>query len=103
MGRTRGFAVAIEINAALRATAGIDGICVSPKAGIPPVQAQGDEPKRVFPHPALEPEARAGLHVRHRRLQPMDGPDQAADTRAAVACCRADALALQTRTVIGIY
>ena len=103
--QARGFAVAVETNGTLPAPEGIDWICVSPKAGNPLVQARGHELKLVFPQPGAEPERFADLPFGHRFLQPMDGPDAAANTAAAVAYCRADArwrLSLQTHKIIGI-
>ena len=103
--QARGFAVAVETNGTLPAPEGIDWICVSPKAGNPLVQARGHELKLVFPQPGAEPERFADLPFAHRFLQPMDGPDAAANTAAAVAYCRADArwrLSLQTHKIIGI-
>ncbi len=51
-----GFEVAVETNGTLAAPRGIDWICVSPKAGAPLVQRQGDELKLVFPQEGAEPE-----------------------------------------------
>lgn len=101
----RGFEIAIETNGTLPAPAGIDWICVSPKGGNALAQASGDELKLVFPQEDARPEAFADLPFRHRFLQPMDGPDAAANTAAAIAYCRRDArwrLSLQTHKMIGI-
>ncbi len=101
----RGFEVAVETNGTLPAPPGIDWICVSPKAGNPLAQTSGHELKLVFPQAGAPPEKFAELAFRHRFLQPMDGPDAAANTAAAVAYCRADArwrLSLQTHKIIGI-
>lgn len=101
----RGFAIAVETNGTLAAPPGLDWICVSPKAGNALVQRSGHELKLVFPQAGLDPADLAGLDFPHRWLQPMDGPQAAANTRAAVAYCRADArwrLSLQTHKMIGI-
>ena len=101
----RGFEAAIETNGTLAAPPGIDWICVSPKAGAPLVQRSGAELKLVFPQPGLDPAALLALEFRHHWLQPMDGPDQAAHTAAAVAHCLAHPrwrLSLQTHKLIGI-
>lgn len=101
----RSFEIAIETNGTLPAPAGIDWICVSPKGGNPLAQTSGDELKLVFPQEDARPEDFAGLPFRHRFLQPMDGPDSAANTAAAIAYCRRDArwrLSLQTHKLIGI-
>src|SRR3954463_3673264 len=51
----RGFEVAVETNGTQRAPAGIDHICVSPKADAPLVLTRGHELKLVYPQ--REPEA----------------------------------------------
>lgn len=101
----QGFEVAVETNGTLPAPAGIDWICVSPKAGNPLLQTSGHELKLVFPQAGADPETFVDLRFAHRFLQPMDGPEQAAHTRAATAYCLADArwrLSLQTHKLIGI-
>lgn len=100
-----GFEIAVETNGTLAAPAGIDWICVSPKAGNPLVQASGHELKLVYPQAGFDLAALAALPFRHHWLQPMDGPDRIAHTRAAVEACRGDArwrLSLQTHKIIGI-
>lgn len=100
-----GFEVAVETNGTIPAPPGIDWICVSPKAGNPLAQTSGDELKLVYPQAEAPPEQFSDLPFRHRFLQPMDGPEAAANTAAAVAYCRADArwrLSLQTHKIIGI-
>lgn len=100
-----GFEIAVETNGTLAAPPGIDWICVSPKAGNPLVQTTGHELKLVYPQAGLDLEPLARLGFGHHWLQPMDGPDQAANLRAAVAHCQADArwrLSLQTHKIIGI-
>ena len=100
-----GFEAAVETNGTLAAPAAIDWVCVSPKAGTALVQRSGAELKLVFPQPGLDPERLQGLDFRHFWLQPMDGPDQAANTGAAVAYCLAHPrwrLSLQTHKLIGI-
>lgn len=84
-----GFEVAVETNGTQPAPAGLDWICVSPKANAPLVLTEGDELKLVYPQPLATPERFEPLRFRHFLLQPMDGPDQAANTRAALAYCLA--------------
>ena len=99
------FEVAIETNGTMPVPRLIDWICVSPKAGAALVQTTGDELKLVYPQPDLMPEAVAHLEFSHRFLQPMDGPDRAANTAAAVAYCKANPvwqLSLQTHKILGI-
>jgi 7-carboxy-7-deazaguanine synthase len=100
-----GFEVAIETNGTLAAPAGIDWICVSPKAGAPLVLDRGDELKLVFPQEGASPERYAGLSFKHFFLQPMDFSGREENTRAAVAYCLAHPqwhLSLQTHKLIGI-
>ena len=101
----RGFTVAIETNGTLPAPAGIDWICVSPKAGTELAVTAGDELKLVFPQVGAEPPAFEHLTFDHFLLQPMDGPDRAANTDAAIAYCLAHPrwrLSVQTHKVLGI-
>jgi organic radical activating enzyme len=53
----RGFAVAVETNGTRPAPAGLDWVCVSPKAGAPLVLTTGDELKLVYPQAGAPPEA----------------------------------------------
>jgi 7-carboxy-7-deazaguanine synthase len=100
-----GFEIAIESNGTLPVPRSIDWICVSPKAGADLVQIAGDELKLVYPQPELPPDAVAALDFAHFFLQPMDGPDRAANTEAAAAYCLAHPqwrLSLQTHKLIGL-
>lgn len=100
-----GFSIAIETNGTLPLPAGLDWICVSPKAGTDLRQTTGDELKLVFPQPGLAPESLAGLDFPRRFLSPMDGPDLARNTAAAVAYVKAHPewrLSVQTHKRIGI-
>lgn len=83
----RGFAVAIETNGTREAPEGIDWICVSPKADAPLRLRAGDELKLVYPQPLAPPERFTDLDFAHFLLQPMDGPDVAGNTKAAVEYC----------------
>ncbi|HRK71005.1 MAG TPA: 7-carboxy-7-deazaguanine synthase [Micropepsaceae bacterium] len=100
-----GFEIAIETNGTIAAPPGIDWICVSPKAGAPLVQVRGDELKLVFPQQGAEPDRFQALSFNHFFLQPMFGPDLAANTKAAIAYCLAHPhwrLSLQTHKMLGI-
>jgi len=100
-----GFEIAVETNGTLPAPAGIDWICMSPKAGAPIVQTRGHELKLVFPQAELMPPAVAHLQFSHFLLQPMDGPDRLANTRAALEYCQAHPqwrLSLQTHKILQI-
>jgi 7-carboxy-7-deazaguanine synthase len=101
----RGFVVAVETNGTQPAPRGIDWTCVSPKAGAPLALHGGDELKLVYPQVGAEPELFDALRFTHRFLQPMDGPDRDANTRAAVEYCLAHPewrLSLQTHKALGI-
>ena len=101
----RGFTVAVETNGTHPLPAGLDWICVSPKAGTSLAVTEGDELKLVFPQPGAEPAHFADLPFRHRFLQPMDGPDTTHHTALAIAYCLADPrwrLSLQLHKLIGI-
>jgi 7-carboxy-7-deazaguanine synthase len=99
------FEIAVETNGTLMAPAGIDWICVSPKAGADFVQRTGHELKLVFPQPRAMPDQFNNLDFKHYFLQPMDGPNQREHTAAVVAYCLANPqwrLSLQTHKVLGI-
>lgn len=100
-----GFSIAIETNGTLPVAAGIDWICVSPKAGAVLKQTSGNELKLVFPQAGIDPAGLLGLDFAHRFLQPMDGPEQAANTAAAIDYCKANPkwrLSVQTHKVLAI-
>lgn len=101
----QGFEIAVETNGTQPAPAGLDWICVSPKAGAPLLLTRGQELKLVFPQPGAMPDQFTGLDFRHFFLQPMDGPLQRRHTAQAVAYCLAHPqwrLSVQTHKVIGI-
>lgn len=100
-----GFEIAVETNGTLPVPAGVDWVCVSPKAAATLAQTTGDELKLVFPQPLAPPARFEALAFRHHFLQPMDGPALAANTAAAVAYCKAHPrwrLGLQLHKLIGI-
>lgn len=102
---TRGFEVAVETNGTLPAPAAIDWVCVSPKADAELRQRSGQELKLVYPQAGIDPAAFEKLSFNHFWLQPMDGPDRAANTQAAVAYCLANPrwrVSLQTHKYMGI-
>ena len=102
----RGFRVAVETNGTVAAPAGIDWLCVSPKAGAPWVQQTGDELKLVWPQALMDLHAMARTgQFTHRFLQPMDGPDQARNTTLCINACLSDPtwrLSIQTHKISGI-
>ena len=99
------FEIAVETNGTVKAPAGIDWICVSPKAGTELMQRSGDELKLVFPQAGFDPAELLGLSFRNFFLQPMDGPNQILNTQLAVRYCMehpAWRLSLQTHKFLGI-
>jgi 7-carboxy-7-deazaguanine synthase (Cx14CxxC type) len=101
----REFEVAVETNGTQAAPTGLDWICVSPKAGAELRLRSGDELKLVFPQEGAEPGRYEQLGFRHFFLQPMDGPERAANTEAALRYCLAHPrwrLSLQTHKLLGI-
>lgn len=100
-----GFEVAIETNGTLAPPRGVDWICVSPKAGAALCLTAGDELKVVVPQEGTDLGALETLRFSHFSLQPMDGPDLAANTRLAVELCLRHPcwrLSLQTHKLLGI-
>ena len=100
-----GFEVAIETNGTRPPPAGVDWVCVSPKAGMDLVLRAGDELKLVFPQTGADPDLYAGLSFRHFFLQPMDGAERVRNTVLAVEYCKSHPqwrLSLQTHKYAGI-
>ena len=106
----RGFEVAVETNGTQPAPAGLDHVCVSPKAGAPLVLTHGNELKLVYPQPHVDadPARFASLDFQHFFLQPLDaGNDEVTqdNTHAALAYCLAHPqwrLSLQTHKLLDI-
>lgn len=101
----RGFTVAVETNGTQPAPAGLDWICVSPKAGAPLTLTAGHDLKLVFPQDGAPPEAFEHLAFERFLLQPMDDPDRDKNTRLAVEYCLTHPqwrLSLQTHKYLGI-
>jgi 7-carboxy-7-deazaguanine synthase (Cx14CxxC type) len=99
------FSLALETNGTLPVPPGVDWICVSPKADAPVVQTRGQELKLVYPQVGVDPVRFEGMAFERFLLQPMDGPDRAANTAAAIDYCLAHPrwrLSVQTHKYIGI-
>jgi 7-carboxy-7-deazaguanine synthase (Cx14CxxC type) len=99
------FEIAVETNGTIAAPAGLDWVCVSPKANAPFIQQSGDELKLVFPQQGADPAKFAALAFRNFFLQPMDGPARIHNTALAVDYCKAHPqwrLSLQTHKILGI-
>jgi 7-carboxy-7-deazaguanine synthase (Cx14CxxC type) len=100
-----GFEVAVETNGTRPAPAGLDWICVSPKAGADLVLDRADECKLVYPQDGAPPAAFEGRGLGRLLLQPMDGPDRGRNTALAVSYCLEHpqwSLSLQTHKYLGI-
>ena len=101
----RGFEVAVETNGTVAAPAGLDWICVSPKADAPWIQREGHELKLVWPQPAFDLDELEAAAFTHRYLQPMDNPERQRNTQACIQLCLerpAWRLSLQTHKITGI-
>ncbi len=103
--KAQGFEIAVESNGTLQAPEGIDWLTISPKAGAALKQTTGHELKLVYPQAELMPEAVATLDFQLFYLQPMDGPERATNTQAAIAYCLTNPqwrLSVQTHKDLGI-
>ena len=101
----RGFAVAVETNGTQPAPRGLDWVCVSPKANAEVKLTRGNELKLVYPQPQAMPDRFEHLDFEHFFLQPMDGPEVEANTRAVVDYCKRHPrwrISLQTHKLLGI-
>ncbi len=85
--KAQGFEIGIETNGTLLPPAGIDWICVSPKADAEQKLKRGDELKLVYPQAKAMPERFVDQDFTHFFLQPMDNAERAANTEAATAYC----------------
>jgi 7-carboxy-7-deazaguanine synthase len=101
----RGFEIGVESNGTIPATPGIDWLCISPKAGSETLQRSGNELKLVWPQPGSDWRAMQDWDFAHFFVQPMDGPEIAANTRAAIDFVLANPrwrLSTQTHKQLGI-
>lgn len=100
-----GFEIAIETNGSLPVPDGVDWICVSPKIGAPLVVRKGSELKVVIPQENQSLGDYEDLAFDHFFVQPMDGPQQEANTRLAIDVCKRNPkwkLSLQTHKLLQI-
>jgi 7-carboxy-7-deazaguanine synthase (Cx14CxxC type) len=107
----QGFMIAVETNGTIAAPAGLDWICVSPKAGSTLVQKSGHELKVVMPQGGFsvaDLKAMEGFDFEQRRVQAMDSADPNARRVAmewAVRWCLDNPrwmLSVQTHKTLGI-
>jgi 7-carboxy-7-deazaguanine synthase len=98
------FMIAIETNGTIAVPAGVDWVCVSPKANAPLVVTRGNELKVVYPQ-EIPPSVYDALDFEHFFIQPKDGPDAKRSLQAAIQYCANHPkwrLSLQTHKLIGI-
>lgn len=103
--QTAGFEVAVETNGTIAPPAGLNWICVSPKAGTELKVLRGDELKLVYPQAGMDPAQFAGLDFRSFFLQPLDNADRLRNTEAVVRYCLEHPqwrISLQTHKYLGI-
>ena len=101
----RKFEIAVETNGTLEPPAGLDWICVSPKANERLVVQSGNELKLVYPQLENRPDQFEHLAFDHFFLQPMDGPEREKNTKAVIEYCQQHPtwrLAVQTHKMIGV-
>ncbi|GAB6271672.1 MAG: 7-carboxy-7-deazaguanine synthase [Smithella sp.] len=99
------FEIAVETNGTIIVPAGINWICVSPKAGVQLAQASGHELKLVYPQAGAEPEKYAKLNFRYFFLQPMDNVDREEATRRTLEYVLAHPqwrISLQLHKILGV-
>lgn len=101
----RNWYVAVETNGSLLPPAGIDWVCVSPKAGAELLLRSGQELKLIFPQPGANPERYENLDFQHFFLQPLDSPEIEKNTRLALDYVLSHPrwrLSLQVHKILGI-
>jgi 7-carboxy-7-deazaguanine synthase (Cx14CxxC type) len=100
-----GFEIAVETNGTLPAPAGIDWLCVSPKAGTEIVQRSGDELKLVWPQQGIDPARLLEWEFDHFVIQPLDCADGEGARAAAIDYVMRHPgwrLGLQTHKLLGL-
>jgi organic radical activating enzyme len=103
--QARGFRVAVESNGTLPAAAGIDWLCISPKAGTDVVQRSGNELKLVWPQSGVDPAAFESWDFANFLIQPMDCEDHEAALDASIRLVMERPLwrlSLQTHKLLGL-
>lgn len=101
----RQFQIAVETNGTIPAPAGIDWLCVSPKANTPLRLTQGNELKLVYPQAALNPADYQLLAFTYFFLQPRDDEQRAQNLQKAILYCQQHPqwrLSVQTHKWLGI-
>lgn len=101
----RHFQIGVETNGTIAAPAGIDWLCVSPKAGSETLQTSGNELKLVWPQPGSDWQTMEQWDFTHHYVQPMDGPEPDVNRKACVDFVLANPrwrLSTQTHKFLGI-
>lgn len=99
------FEIAIETNGTITVPAGIDWICVSPKANTEVVVREGNELKLVVRQQNISPADFENWAFKNFYLQPMDGPYLKEFTQWATQYCLEHPLwrlSIQTHKLLGI-
>lgn len=97
--------IAIETNGTLKLPAGIDWICMSPKANTDIVVRSGNEVKIVYPQAGINPEDFADMGFDYFYIQPMESEKWDANTKAAIEYCKSHPqwrLSMQTHKYLDI-
>ena len=100
-----GFEIGLETNGTIIPPAGIDWICVSPKANADLLLREGHELKVIYPQYGMTPRKHEDLDFDHFFIQPMDGSNQVQNIKISeefVAEYPQWKLSLQTHKIIGI-
>ncbi len=100
-----GFEIAVETNGTIAAPAGIDWICVSPKARGPLVQLTGSEIKVVVPQEGIDLEQLSALKFDNYFVQAMDNERTQDNMKWAIDWCMKHPqwrLSVQSHKTIGI-
>ena len=100
-----GFEIAVETNGTIERPAGIDWVCMSPKANTDLVITSGDELKLVYPQKGINPSDFVDMEFANHYLQPMDNVAQQMNIAACVAYCKEHPkwkLSIQTHKILDI-
>ncbi|ESQ89097.1 7-cyano-7-deazaguanine reductase [Asticcacaulis sp. AC460] len=103
--KAAGYFIAVETNGTLKAPAGIDWICVSPKGENRLHQKSGQELKLVWPQENVDPSDFLEMQFERFYLQPKDNPRQAANTQAVIDYCLMHPqwrMSVQTHKLVGL-
>jgi len=97
--------IAIETNGTLQAPAGIDWICMSPKANTTIKQTFGGEVKIIFPQENLNPDDFQEFDFENHYIQPLDSQEYEDNVSKSIKYCMKNPkwkLSLQTHKILGI-